>query len=151
MSWFEDQVNRVLREDDDDTELSVEMNDFDLSDPSNVTFFREQFPDITYEGTGILQVIEMEDGTYGEYLYRKGIDNQEVYLGWDPAKRMFVQGHDCWDDHRTSPLFGDAHYFLPGTGVGRKKIKTKVRGGFYMQLYNWLHETIPGLVDLRLD
>jgi hypothetical protein len=102
----------------------------------------------------------------------RSVDFQEVYLGYDPVKDVFIQGYDGWvteededtgdeDDTNSSPYIifqlspqGKVKVIRKGMDMGKGDAtwyNTGTRAGPDHGGYRAAHRKFPKLIDIRLD
>lgn len=99
------------------------------------------------------------DELYKE-ISRHGQDGQETYLGYDPMEQLFYVGYDTSrgyaidEAEKVDGRWVIDSYVLPegpGSGVDSDDEDFSEPEFFYHDGYNYLKQTIPNILDLRLD
>ncbi len=117
--------------------------------PSRLTYRQEEFFDNIYMG----RLLNKADRSMPK-------DSQESYLGYIPDEDVFVSGFDTWQEFHESPNI----IFLQIEKNGNvKDVTTRMVNKFQIEefystmmygkngMYKHLKESIPNLLDIRLD
>lgn len=117
---------------------------------------RTSWPNVTWNGRDVLDKYTSSADKFQKKLKadrNSGLtDSQEVYLGYDPRRDVFVIGFDAWyEDTHGDTSFGHVYvsWHMGTNNFGEPAISED--GGFYDAGHNLVHRRYPGIVDLRLD
>lgn len=124
---------------------------------AGVEYKGENVFNLVYE-SGLADFLEKELKSFHEDQGRD-FDGQESYLGYIPSEDAFVMGWDLWVAHRDD--YGDEErvedaenmvlFTVYGGGVDDHEVLDRGFSFMYSAGYNYLHQTYPSIVDVRLD
>ena len=111
----------------------------------------EHWPNVLYNGKDIMDlmygdlVMKRAEDALSDITGEYNFEGQEAYLGWDPQNDVFVMGFDVWLDSGMEAgivEIDNRGYPLDVNMGGR---------GMYPDGLKMIHDTWPGILDLRLD
>ena len=112
------------------------------------------WPGIMYKGVDVFELFYGEHidivNARNEYITK---DNQESYLGYDPDRDVFYMGFDTWLDDEDDDEWCNILCLKYNTTTDSFKAEPMESPNrmFYNDCYRIMHDSIPNLIDIRLD